>query len=323
MGPEPEKLEQVLKELGKGDLLYDCDSGDRTLILVRDATSEQAQGDTGEPSWKGYLIGPYLPGVLTIKTAEGRLYQVTILAADDKACTLKYSPVPTDKGAGGGALAEPGKTGSPLELRIAPRRGELGPDAVDEYAKALAEGRSLADSRCLWVAVRPGLNLSPDLVTQTHQGKTWLLVYNDESLIMVPSQGWRLAHVGRNTDEQGRPMLVLRFDDAGANRVNLLTVSHAGQLLAVVVGGGGVSTIPEGRDGSYCATITGKFTEQELEDMTAILRRATAGRKRRFPPGHAAQRRDGRGAGCLRASERRQAMVAAGGQPAPGTSLRR
>ncbi len=110
VGPEPEKMEQALRKLGKGDLLYDCDQGDRTLILMRGATSEQAQGDTGEPSWKGYLIGPYLPAVLTVNTAEGRQYRITILAADDKACTLKYSPVSTGKGTGGGALAAPEKT---------------------------------------------------------------------------------------------------------------------------------------------------------------------------------------------------------------------
>ncbi len=278
VGPEPEKLEQALRKLGKGDLLYDCDQGDRTLILMRNATSEQAQGDTGEPPWKGYLIGPYLPAVLTVKTAEGRQYKVTILAADDKACTLKYSPVLTDKGAGRGVLGGPEQVGGTLELRIAPRRGELGPDAVEEFTKALAEGRSLADSRCLWVPVQPGVNLSTDLVTQTHQGKTWLLVYNDTSLIMVPSQGWRLVHVGRSTDENGRPMLVLRFDETGAEQMVRLTRAHADQLLAIVAGGIVVSTpiIPQRQEGIHCATITGEFTEQALADMTAALRRGIA-----------------------------------------------
>jgi beta-lactamase regulating signal transducer with metallopeptidase domain/peroxiredoxin/protocatechuate 3,4-dioxygenase beta subunit len=97
---------QAIKESGEGDLLYDCDQGDRQLILIRDATSEQAEQIPGElPS---YLIGPD-PEVLTITTAEGRCYEITILAADDESCRLKYAPLPDDEGAGGGALvATPG-----------------------------------------------------------------------------------------------------------------------------------------------------------------------------------------------------------------------
>ena len=111
-----------------------------------------------------------------------------------------------------------------------------------------------------------------------HQGKTWLLVYNDTSLIMVPSQGWRLVHVGRSTDETGRPMLVLRFDEAGAEQMVRLTRAHADQLLAIVVGGIVVSTpiIPHRQEGIHCATITGEFTEQALADITATLRRGMA-----------------------------------------------
>ncbi len=175
-------------------------------------------------------------------------------------------------------VAKPKETSSVLELRIAPQRGELGPDAVEEFTKALAEGRSLADSRCLWVPIRPGMNLAPDLVSQTYQGQIWLLVYNETSLIMVPSQGWRLVHVGRSADENARPMLVLRFDETGAAQMVRLTRSHAGQQLAVITGGVVVSapTIPQRQEGVHCATITGEFTEQALADMTATLRRGIA-----------------------------------------------
>ncbi|MBN1507304.1 MAG: M56 family metallopeptidase [Sedimentisphaerales bacterium] len=106
-GPEPEKLERALKDLGKGDLLYDCDSGDRTFILVRGAKSEQARVDMGEPSWIGYLIGPQLPQTLTVTTAEDRQYDITILAADEQACTLKCAPVAADRDNGGDVPVEP------------------------------------------------------------------------------------------------------------------------------------------------------------------------------------------------------------------------
>ncbi len=117
-GPEPRKVQQALRQMGKGDLLYDVDLGDRTFILLRDATSEQVQEDTGEPGVKGHLINPQrLPETLTITTAEGRRYEVTILSADENGCTLKYSPLPFDKGAGGGALAESGKAEAGIQAK--------------------------------------------------------------------------------------------------------------------------------------------------------------------------------------------------------------
>ncbi len=132
-GPDPQNVQQALRNLGKGDLLYDCDMGDRTLILVRDATSEQAKEDTGEPSITGYLIGPQLPEALTVTTAEGRQYEVTILAADDKACTLKYSPVAVGRGAGGAAPVEP-----PGSSQLTRRQGtaliEVNPPKVEPAA---------------------------------------------------------------------------------------------------------------------------------------------------------------------------------------------
>ena len=275
VGPEPEKVQQALRKLGKGDLLYDCDSGDRTLILLRDATSEQAQGDTGEPSWKGYLIGPHLPGVLTVKTAEGRQYRITILAADDNGCTLKYSLVTTDKGAGGGALIGPGKGGSTLELRIALTNDELDPAVVEGCRKALAEGRTPPGGRYVWVPVRPGMNLSFTLVTQTQDNKTWLLVHNDESFIMVPAQGCRLAHVGRMTDNDGRTAVTVDFDEAGGDRLARLTQAYDGHHLALIVADVVVAApmIRGGQGGFRNAVITGNFTEPALEEMIESLRR--------------------------------------------------
>jgi hypothetical protein len=93
---------QAIKRLGKGDLLYDSDLGDHSLILMRDASSEQAQESTGD-LFRGHIIR-HVPETLTVTTAEGRQYRITILAADDKACTLKYSPVSTGKDADGSTV---------------------------------------------------------------------------------------------------------------------------------------------------------------------------------------------------------------------------
>ena len=163
---------------------------------------------------------------------------------------------------------------TPWSCRSRRDAASWGPMPWRSSPKPWPKVRSLADSRCLWVPVQPGMNLSPQLVTQAHQGGTWLLVYSDTSLTMVPSQRWQLVHVGRSTDDNGRPMLVLRFDETGTEQMVRLTRAHGGQLLAIVIGGVVVSTptIPERQEGIHCATITGAFTEQALADMTATLR---------------------------------------------------
>jgi len=107
VGPEPQKTQQALRELGKGDILYGVDLGDRSLILLRGAVSEQVQEDTGEPGVKGHFVGDNLPEVLMVTTAEGRRYEVTILSADENKCTLKYSPISTAGGDSGDAPGDP------------------------------------------------------------------------------------------------------------------------------------------------------------------------------------------------------------------------
>jgi len=106
----PAEMWQAIKTIGQGDLVYDS----RALILVRDATTE-ANVTTVAESFKTYAIGQRLPEVLRVTTAEGRRYKINILADDDKACILTSSPIPTDKGAGGGVLVEGTTNPDPTE----------------------------------------------------------------------------------------------------------------------------------------------------------------------------------------------------------------
>jgi len=94
-------------DLGKGDLAYEVKDGNRRLLLLRGATSVKAQQGPAEPfGGQAYRIGPQLPQSLIVTTAEGRQYKVTIRAADDKSCTLKFL-LPPDLDDSGGALVEP------------------------------------------------------------------------------------------------------------------------------------------------------------------------------------------------------------------------
>ena len=97
----PDDFWRAISELGQGDLVYDSNA----LVLVRGAASDQARTGPVAP-FKTYSFGPPLPKTLTVTTAEGRGYEVTILAVDEKGCALKYSPISTDRGAGGGVPVE-------------------------------------------------------------------------------------------------------------------------------------------------------------------------------------------------------------------------
>jgi hypothetical protein len=96
---------------------------------------------------------------------------------------------------------------------------------------------------------------------------------------MVPAQGWRLTDVGRGTDESGRPMVTLRFDNAGAMRLLQLTQANGGKSLAEMVDGVVVSAprIQPTQTGLGSAVIGGNLDEQELESMMATLRRGRVG----------------------------------------------
>jgi beta-lactamase regulating signal transducer with metallopeptidase domain/nitrous oxidase accessory protein NosD len=179
-----------------------------------------------------------------------------------------------DARAGGSASVEPGKAASALEIRAAPMPDELTLEVVEECTKALDEGHT-STAGYLWVPVRPGTKPPLDSVVRTHAGKTWLLVHNKEPFIMVPAQGWRLAHVGRSTDENGRPMVTLEFDEAGAERLSQLTQvliqTQHDHPLAILVDGLVVSAPVLIGGPLRAAVIVGDFTEQDIQDMIAVL----------------------------------------------------
>jgi len=277
VGPEPEKMQQALRKLGKGDLLYDCDLGDRTLILLRDATSEQAQEETGELSIKGHLIGQRLPEVLTVKIAEGRQYRITILAANDNACTLKYSVIPADKGAGGGALAAPEKEGGILAFRIAPKVEEVGADLVEKYTQALTRGGRPPDNDFAWFEVRPGTTGAPYQITCEHNGKTYVLLWNDQSHVMRPDGTWGLEDVREAPVEMGTRAITLTLDEKGIQLLHALGDANLRHSLAVVFEGR-VIAIP------FISTtlsgpglqIIGRFTAEETKQIVAGLKKVRA-----------------------------------------------
>lgn len=279
VGPEPQKTQQALRELGKGDILYGVDLGDRTLIFLRDARSEPPAEETGEPAVTGHLI-KNLPETITVVTKEGRRYEVTILAADERGCTLKYSRIPTDRGAGGGAPVEPEKTRGVLEFRIAPKAADLSPDVVERYKQTLAQGGRLAGGDFAWFEVRPALNLVSDKVTCRHDGKTYLLLWDEISHRMLADGTWGLKQVRESTDAVGRPAIEVTLDDQGVQRLQSFAQTHVREYMAVLLEDRVIAipfisaslTLPEGR-----LPICGQFAEQEIGDLMASLRKGVRG----------------------------------------------
>ncbi|MGE5297520.1 MAG: M56 family metallopeptidase, partial [Solirubrobacterales bacterium] len=274
-GPEPQKVQQALRELGKGDILYDVDLGDRTLIFLRDARSEPAGDETGEPSVTGHLIRN-LPETITVTTKEGRQYKVTILAADEESCTLEYSQIPADRSVSGGAPVEPEKTAGVLEFRIAPETGDLDSEVLARHRREAVDDKPVAEDEFAWFPVRTGVTGSPGAIVREHEGKTYVLLWNKPPGAVLSSPDWGLESVYKTTDANGRPAIGLTLDDKGASLFHQVTALGTGQLLATVVEGTVVSMprIIAPLDGRT-VLIVGNFTEQEVDGLIAALRQST------------------------------------------------
>ncbi|HSW01038.1 MAG TPA: M56 family metallopeptidase [Sedimentisphaerales bacterium] len=269
----PDEIWRAIGMLGRGDLVYDSNA----LILVREAVSDQAHvGPT--PPFKTYDIKPPLPVALTVTTAEGARFKVTILAADERGCTLKYSRIPADRGAGGGAPVEPEKTAETLEFRIAPRSIDLDAGVIEKLKQTFSHGGSLPEPDFAWFPIRTDLTGQPFAITHESGGKAYVLLWNKPPHMILASQDWGLESVYRVADANRRPAIGLTFNDKGASLFHDLTAAHVQQNLAIVVEGTVVGmpniSAPLGR----AAIITGRFTEQEIEVLLAVLRR-NVGRK--------------------------------------------
>lgn len=271
-GPELQKTQQALRELGKGDILYDVDLGDRTLIFLRDAKSDPPGEETGEPFVTGHLI-ENLPKTITVVTKEGRRYEVTILAANERGCTLKYSRIPADRGVSGGGPVEPEKPQGTLEFRIAPRSIDLDAGLIETLKQMRTHGGDFPESDFAWFPIRTDLTGQPFAITRESDGQAYVLLWNQPPHVILASQAWGLESVYRTTDASGRAAIGLTFNDKGASLFDDLTAAHVQENLAIVVEGTVVAMPNISAPLGSRAIITGNFTEQEIEVLLAVLRK--------------------------------------------------
>ncbi|MBM4024252.1 MAG: hypothetical protein FJ280_02445 [Planctomycetes bacterium] len=118
---------QHFAKLGKGDLVYEHAQNRHGLLCLRGTrlqrpTKGGLQVLTPDVTREGFVVHfiEHIPTKFQAVTAEGRLYEITVMSMDNQACTLVYRPIPADQGTGGGALGEFVKGDSAVEAGIAP-----------------------------------------------------------------------------------------------------------------------------------------------------------------------------------------------------------
>jgi len=174
-----------------------------------------------------------------------------------------------------------------LEFRIAPTLGVEGVHAqlseahVRAYRDRLAEegpgdGR---DRPYVWLPLRERTEgLAPDLITDWHAGRMYLLLDNRPDFTMLRRPGspsWSVM-ASRTADIHGQPAVSFRLDERGGRGLGALTSANKDGFLAIVLNDE-VYSAPMVREPIYYqGLITGNFTAHEVTDMIRTLNRSAA-----------------------------------------------
>ncbi|MBN2127899.1 MAG: right-handed parallel beta-helix repeat-containing protein [Sedimentisphaerales bacterium] len=269
VGP-PEKLLEAIEELGKGDIVLDS----RSLILVRGATSRQAEGGPADLV-RLVKIGSHLPETFSVTTAEGWQYVITVLSIDDEACTLTYSlsPVePMQTRSSSAPDAHANEPASALAFCVAVSRTDVPEAIVKRYEEGFAEDRRPPGGDYAWFEVRPNVTLSPELVALEREGTTFLLLRTGEPYVMRAGPGWAVERVKAATDAMDRPAVRVWLDDKGGERLHALTQANVKKVLAILVEGRVVAAPEVMSPVRDAVLIVGNYTQREVQEMIDVLR---------------------------------------------------
>jgi preprotein translocase subunit SecD len=195
-------------------------------------------------------------GQLEVKALDDGKFEVTLIGVSDE--ELK-------------SAKEMLRANGALEFRIVALRGE-----DDELIAAAEEGMPVKDKtrpHARWVSYDPERCTPPEkAVTKEEDGKKWMLVIDDELDVTAQT----LDYVSPRMDENGW-QLEGSFNPEGAALMQQLTKRNLPQSdkrrqLAVVFDGEAISapSIQGEIKGKF--QITGKFTEDEVRLMAAVLK---------------------------------------------------
>ena len=168
-----------------------------------------------------------------------------------------------------------------LEFRIvAGDQGEpLTRDQRQQYVDLLEqEGPGEARRRGMpfaWFPIRGTDRKSyGGMVTAEYAGKWYLLLSNQKGYKMTRDTaegGWSLDSARRGADDMGRPAIDFTFDEAGAKKFYALTSANMGKAMAILLDDEVFSAPRINSAISNRGQITGKFTNEEVDENVKLL----------------------------------------------------
>lgn len=167
--------------------------------------------------------------------------------------------------------------GSKLAFRVVPKLGADRQPSLTEteftrYCKLLQSvGPEAGDQEHKWFEIRQ--DVKGDLPVRDYKSKRYVLLCSQPKYVMLPQQDWGLAKVDKGTDNLGRPMVTLLFDEKGAGLFYKLTSSNISKPLAVLIDREVISAPTVMTAIRRAAVIAGTFSEEEVEQMVETLRK--------------------------------------------------
>jgi SecD/SecF fusion protein len=171
-----------------------------------------------------------------------------------------------------------------LEFRILPTQGhpEVDMDQMAGYVERLKEmgPRAASDTQYVWCEIenieewRVGDREGRPSITETFGDKNYVLASNkpDESMLHSPGKReWKLERSYPTTDEMGRRAIGFLLDDRGGNQFFKVTGKNIDRPLCILLDGIAISAPNIETRIRRHGSITGNFTQTEVEDMVNKL----------------------------------------------------
>jgi SecD/SecF fusion protein len=174
-----------------------------------------------------------------------------------------------------------------LEFRIAPQypregdteglrvsRGEL-----EHYLKSLEDegpkGAQRRRERYQWFVLEDGADLPTDVITHDYAGRRYVLLCNDPANSLLQRQGrdsWTLKNPHPTMDRLNTPAVGFEFDEAGAQLFGMLTLTHKGHFMAILLDDEVYSAPVIQTQITDSGIISGSFSPAEVRELVNTLR---------------------------------------------------
>jgi len=283
--------------MGKGDIIYDQNS----IYLLRGGTLLSLEGKPYTPKdIKGDATFYNLDGLskeILVRTSDEKLYHLKFKErVFTRRLKIQYALMYDNPSPPGEDRERVNSTAGLLEFRIVPntagsdrqptlpkdfdstntlphRPVEFAPAALKELMEHGPGWRRAKGEELQWFELAGEANI-PAAVLGEYQGKKYILLETRRPYVMLRGEGdsqWGLTKVWAGTDNQGNPAVKFEFGERGAELFSALTKANIGNSLAILVNGKVYSAPVLKNALSNEGTITGKFTQQEVDQLVSLL----------------------------------------------------